>query len=72
MALRHECNLSRRALRRAVSRSILLDVRVVPVAYPSSLGTAKWQWLYGLNPMAGVIEGFRLVPRGSWHAPWDD
>ena len=30
-----------------------------PVAYPSSLVPEKWRWLYGLNPMAGVIEGFR-------------
>lgn len=30
-----------------------------PVAYGSSLVPAKWRWLYGLNPMAGVIEGFR-------------
>ena len=38
-----------------------------PVAYPSSLVPAKWRWLYGLNPMAGVIEGFRwsLTGRGD-------
>lgn len=30
-----------------------------PVAYPSSLVPPKWRWLYGLNPMAGVIDGFR-------------
>jgi lipopolysaccharide transport system permease protein len=30
-----------------------------PVAYPSTLVPARWRWLYGLNPMAGVIEGFR-------------
>src|SRR6266403_5377175 len=30
-----------------------------PVAYPSSLVPEKWRWLYGLNPMAGVVEGFR-------------
>ncbi|MGH9744584.1 MAG: ABC transporter permease [Candidatus Acidiferrales bacterium] len=38
-----------------------------PVAYPSSLIDAKWRWLYGLNPMAGVIEGFRwsLTGRGT-------
>jgi lipopolysaccharide transport system permease protein len=30
-----------------------------PVVYASSLVPAKWRWLYGLNPMAGVIEGFR-------------
>ncbi len=38
-----------------------------PVAYPASLVPEKWRWLYGLNPMAGVIEGFRwsLTGRGS-------
>jgi lipopolysaccharide transport system permease protein len=30
-----------------------------PVIYPSSLIPERWQPLYGLNPMAGVIEGFR-------------
>src|SRR5208283_2923100 len=30
-----------------------------PVAYPSSIVPEKWRLLYGLNPMAGVIEGFR-------------
>jgi lipopolysaccharide transport system permease protein len=36
-----------------------------PVAYPSSLVPMKWRWLYGLNPMAGVIEGFRWALTGS-------
>jgi lipopolysaccharide transport system permease protein len=36
-----------------------------PVAYPSSLIPAEWQWLYGVNPMAGVIEGFRWALLGS-------
>src|SRR5580700_7566276 len=30
-----------------------------PVAYPASLVPEKWRALYGLNPMAGVVEGFR-------------
>ncbi len=30
-----------------------------PIAYPVSLVPEKWRLLYGLNPMAGVIEGFR-------------
>jgi len=30
-----------------------------PVAYSSSLLPEQWRWVYGLNPMAGVIEGFR-------------
>jgi lipopolysaccharide transport system permease protein len=36
-----------------------------PVAYPSSLVPARWQWLYGLNPIAGVIEGFRWAVSGD-------
>jgi lipopolysaccharide transport system permease protein len=30
-----------------------------PVGYGSSIVPEKWRWLYGLNPMAGVIDGFR-------------
>jgi lipopolysaccharide transport system permease protein len=42
-----------------------------PVAYASSLVPVKWRWLYGLNPMAGVIEGFRwsLTGRGDPPGP---
>jgi lipopolysaccharide transport system permease protein len=40
-----------------------------PVAYPSSLVPAKWRWLYGLNPMAGVIEGFRWSLAGTGTPP---
>jgi lipopolysaccharide transport system permease protein len=40
-----------------------------PVAYPSSLVPEKWRWLYGLNPMAGVIEGFRWSLAGHGDAP---
>jgi len=40
-----------------------------PVAYPSSLVPAEWRWLYGLNPMAGVIEGFRWALTGHGQPP---
>jgi lipopolysaccharide transport system permease protein len=40
-----------------------------PVAYPSSLVPAKWRPLYGLNPMAGVIEGFRWSLTGTGDPP---
>ena len=40
-----------------------------PVAYASSLVPARWRWLYGLNPMAGVIDGFRWAITGRGHAP---
>jgi lipopolysaccharide transport system permease protein len=32
---------------------------VSPIVYPVSLVPEKWRFIYGLNPMAGVIEGFR-------------
>jgi lipopolysaccharide transport system permease protein len=36
-----------------------------PVVYPSSLLPAQFQFLYALNPMAGVIEGFRWALLGT-------
>ena len=38
---------------------------VSPVAYPSSLVPAEWRFLYSLNPMTGVIEGFRWALFGT-------
>jgi len=40
-----------------------------PVAYPSSLVPEKWRALYGLNPMAGVVEGFRWALLGKSTSP---
>jgi lipopolysaccharide transport system permease protein len=42
---------------------------ISPVAYPSNLVPEKWRLLYGLNPMAGVIEGFRWALFGTSAAP---
>lgn len=36
-----------------------------PVIYPPSLMSAKWRWVFGLNPMSGVIEGFRWALAGQ-------
>ncbi len=40
-----------------------------PVVYASSLVPAKWRWLYGLNPMSGVIEGFLWALTGHGDPP---
>ena len=40
-----------------------------PVAYPSTLVPEKWRWLYGLNPIAGVIDGFRWAITGHGTPP---
>jgi lipopolysaccharide transport system permease protein len=36
-----------------------------PVAYPSSLLSEPWRTIYGLNPMVGVVEGFRWALLGT-------
>jgi lipopolysaccharide transport system permease protein len=40
-----------------------------PIAYPSSLLSPKWQTLYGINPMVGVVDGFRWALIGTNTAP---
>ena len=40
-----------------------------PIAYPSSLLKEPWRAVYGLNPMAGVVEGFRWALLGVQSAP---
>jgi lipopolysaccharide transport system permease protein len=40
-----------------------------PIAYPSSLLSEPWRTVYGLNPMAGVVEGFRWALLGTGTAP---
>jgi lipopolysaccharide transport system permease protein len=42
---------------------------LTPIAYPSSLLPEPWRTLYGLNPMAGVVEGFRWALLGTDTAP---
>jgi len=41
-----------------------------PVVYPASLIPERWRLLYSLNPMVGVIEGFRWALLGGGPAPW--
>jgi len=36
-----------------------------PIVYPLSIIPAEWRWLYSLNPMVGVIEGFRWAVFGQ-------
>jgi len=42
---------------------------ITPIAYPASMIPEKWQLLYALNPMAGVVEGFRWALLGVDTAP---
>jgi lipopolysaccharide transport system permease protein len=66
-----------RDVRYVVPFVVQLWLFITPVIYPASKVAAKLQevglpvWLYGLNPMAGVVEGFRwaLLPTGSRPGP---
>ena len=40
-----------------------------PIAYSSSLVPEQWRFIYGLNPLAGVIEGFRWALLGKVKGP---
>lgn len=40
-----------------------------PIVYPSSLLSEPWRTLYGINPMVGVVEGFRWALLGTDTAP---
>jgi lipopolysaccharide transport system permease protein len=42
---------------------------LTPIAYPSSLVPEQWRLLYGINPMVGVVEGFRWALLGIGNAP---
>ena len=44
---------------------------ITPVVYPTSMVPEAWRLLYGLNPMTGVVEGFRWAVTGVGPAPWE-
>jgi lipopolysaccharide transport system permease protein len=41
-----------------------------PVAYPLSRVPEGWRWLYALNPMVGVVGGYRWALLGTGDPPW--
>jgi lipopolysaccharide transport system permease protein len=62
-------NVKYRDVRYTINFLIQFWLFATPVAYPSSLVPEKWRALYGLNPMAGVVEGFRWALLGKQQAP---
>ncbi len=57
-------NVQFRDIRYTVPFLTQLWLFITPIAYPSSLLDEPWRTLYGLNPMAGVVEGFRWALLG--------
>jgi lipopolysaccharide transport system permease protein len=52
-------NVQYRDVNHAITLLVQLWLFVSPVAYPSSMVRGGWRVVYALNPMAGVIDGFR-------------
>ena len=62
-------NVEYRDVRYVVPFLVQCWLFATPIAYPSSLLSEPWRTLYGINPMAGVIEGFRWALLGTGVAP---
>ena len=62
-------NVQFRDVRYVVPFLVQLWLFATPIAYPSSMLSEPWRTLYGLNPMAGVVEGFRWALLGTETAP---
>ena len=62
-------NVQFRDVRYAVPFLIQAWMFATPIAYPSSLLDEPWHTLYGINPMVGVVEGFRWALLGTETAP---
>lgn len=60
-----------RDVKYAMSFVVQLLMYAAPVVYPVSSIPSQFRLLYGLNPMAGVIEGFRAALLGTNPMPWD-
>ena len=63
-------NVRYRDVRYAVPFAVQLWLFATPVAYPSSLIGQPWRTVIALNPMAGVVEGFRWSVLHTVSAPW--
>lgn len=57
-------NVEYRDVRYAVPFLVMFWQYATPIAYSVTLIPEKWRLLYGLNPMAGVVEGFRWALLG--------
>jgi lipopolysaccharide transport system permease protein len=58
-------NVQYRDVRYTIPFLTQLWLYATPIAYPASLIPQKWRFLFGLNPMTGVVEGFRWALFGT-------
>lgn len=60
-----------RDVKHAMNFVVQLLMYAAPVVYPTSLIPRQFQLIYSINPMVGVIEGFRSALLGTRPMPWD-
>jgi lipopolysaccharide transport system permease protein len=60
-----------RDVKHALNFVAQLMMYTTPVVYSATIVPAKWQILYALNPMVGVIEGFRAALLNTRPMPWE-
>jgi lipopolysaccharide transport system permease protein len=58
-------NVRYRDVRYVIPFLVQVWIFITPVAYSTSLVPGRWRWVYALNPMVGVVEGFRWAFFGS-------
>jgi lipopolysaccharide transport system permease protein len=58
-------NVQFRDFRYIVPFIIQFGLYISPVGFSSNIVPEKWRWLYSLNPMVGVIDGFRWAILGG-------
>jgi len=62
-------NVRFRDVRYVIPFVVEIWMLATPIAYPSSLLSQSWRQVYAVNPMVGVVEGFRWALLGTETAP---
>jgi lipopolysaccharide transport system permease protein len=62
-------NVEFRDVRYVLPFVVQLWLFATPIAYPSTLLSEPWRAIYGINPMVGVVEGFRWALLGTATRP---
>ena len=60
-----------RDIKYAMNFGIQLLMYSAPVVYPASIIPSQYQLVYSINPLVGIIEGFRSALLGTNPMPWD-
>ena len=64
-------NVKYRDIRHALPFAIQIWMFLTPIIYPVSFFPQRWRWVLMLNPLSGVIEGFRAAIFGrpfNWNS----